>query len=302
MAAGSISRASFASAVKPMLGKWLGTGYNFHPDFTPKMFDMRRAKSGTVDDHMYMGLPKMQLISEGEKTPYVATSERYRVDHVIRDLRLGVIITQNMIDDQINLAIVQRLVEDLGKSAIETKNTLAASVLNNGFDSNYPGGDGTELFSTSHATPNGNVSNLTSTTTLSEAALEDMANDTEAMAADNGFEAGARLKALLVPRALRFDAHRILKSMGRVGVADNDANALKDMGMIPEIIVNPYLTSATRYFGLTDIKDGLVFYGRKDLMTSRDVEFDSDNLKIKAHERYIHSWGDFRGAVGVNAS
>lgn len=302
MAATPISKAQFASAVKPMLGKWLGTGYNYHPDFTAEMFEKRKAKSGTVDDHMYMDLPKMQLISEGEKTPYAATSERYRVDHVIRDLRLGVIITQNMIEDGINLDIVQRLVTGLGKSAIETKNTLAASVLNNGFSTSYPGGDGAALISASHPTPNGNVSNLTGTATLSEAALEDMANDTEAMAADNGFECGARLKALIVPRALRFDAHRILNSMKRVGTADNDPNALRDMNVFPRLIVNPFLTSSTRYFGLTDVDDGLVFYSRKELMTSRDVEFDSDNVKIKAHERYIHSWGDFRGVVGVNAS
>lgn len=275
--------------------------YDGNPDQTKEIFELRSARTGTIDDHLMVGLPQMQKVSEGEKTPYASTAEGYEVRYVMRDYRLGCIITQNQIDDGINLNAVQRMVTYLGESAIETKNIEGAAVLNNAFDSSYTGGDGKELCATDHPTREGNVSNeASSPATLSESTLEQMDLDIADINKDNGFEAGLRPVSLIVPPALKFSAHRILKSMGRVGVADNDANALKDMGIFPKIIVNRYLTSSTRYFAKTNAKDGLIYHSRKEPMTSRDVEFDSDNLKIKMHARYSFDWGDFRGVFGVN--
>jgi hypothetical protein len=178
----------------------------------------------------------------------------------------------------------------------QTRENVGANVYNRVITAGYTGGDGVVLGSTAHPSVSGNQSNILATPAdLSEASLEDLTIQIMNATDPKGLKISLRPKSLIIPTALTYEAQRILKSNLRVGTADNDTNALKLVGAIPEIVVNNYLTDSDAWFIRTNAQDGLCWFDREPVQFTKDEDFDTDNAKAKGYMRFVPFWGDWRG-------
>ena len=296
---GAISSGSFVRDLQPFIGKWFDqAGKELRPLY-PRVFEVAKANSLSVFEPSaaYFGLPA--VIGEGEPVSYDTAKQMYTKQYTMVDYGLGFVITRNMLDDGQALAKGEKLAKQLRMSMEKGREQTAFDVLNNAFDSGVTGADGKELCARDHPTLEGDVANEPSTDSdLTEASLEQAMIDIDAFTDYRGLKLNVDAKDLIIPTALQFDAHRILKSNERVGVADNDANALKDMGMVRDIIVSKYLDDSDAWFLTTDAPDGLKFQNRKDIELTTDNEFDTRNAKFKAIMRFDVGWSNPLGVYG----
>jgi phage major head subunit gpT-like protein len=213
---------------------------------------------------------------------------------------LGFIITREMVEDDLYGQISKKKASALARSARHTKEIILANIYNRAFNSSYTGGDGKELLATDH--PNitgGTYSNeLTTAANLSEAALEQACIDIRKYTDDRGLRIAVMPKKLILPVDLEFEAHRILRSDGRVGTALNDPNALKDMGKFGSVVLNNYLTSTTAWFIRTDVEDGMKYFQRRGMEFTTDNDWSTENAMFKVTERYSGGWSDPKGLFG----
>ena len=181
-----------------------------------------------------------------------------------------------------------------------TKQIKAANVLNNGFNSSFPGGDGKELFATDHPSQSGDQRNELSTSAdLSETSVEQALIDINAFVDERGLKIAARGVKMIIPSALQFTAERIMKSAARVGTSDNDLNAIASKGMIPQgYVVNNFLTDDDAFFIKTDVPNGMKMFERAPIKTAMEGDFDTGNVRYKARERYSFGFSDWRGIFG----
>lgn len=301
MSATDISRGDFAAALEPLTGKWFETalGVDYDSDYK-KIFKVRSMKSAYLDDQLHSGVGLLQAIPEGMPTPYDKMSQGHSKRYTAMDYRSALSITQNMIDDGISLDVIKAKTEALARAAEHTKDTLCMQVLNRAFNSAYTGGDGVELCSTAHPTKAGNVSNeLATAADLSESALEQADLELDSVTSEEGLKINLKPMKLVVPRASKFDAQRILRGDLRVGTSDNDINAHKSMGMYPGgIVVASRLTDSDAFFILTNADDGLTLAERKAPTMSADKDFETDSAKFKIHMRMDTGWTNFRHVFG----
>jgi phage major head subunit gpT-like protein len=210
-------------------------------------------------------------------------------------------LTEEAIEDNLYDTLSSRYTKALARAMAYTKQTKAAAVLNNGFSSTYPGGDGVELFSTAHPLVSGGTnSNEPSTPAdLNETSLEAAVIQIAGWTDERGLLIAAKPRKLIVPPSLQFVATRLLETELRVGTNDNDINAIKNNGSIPEgYTVNHFLTDTDAWFLTTDVPNGLKHFIRTPLATSMDGDFDTGNVRYKARERYSFGWSDPLGAFG----
>ena len=218
-------------------------------------------------------------------------------------IALAFAITEEAIEDNLYDRLASRYTKALARSMASTKNTKGSAILNNGFtgSGNPTYGDGQVLLIAAHPTLSGNQSNILSTASdLNETSLEQAMIDIAAFKDERGLKVAAKARKLIIPSALQFTAERLLKSQGRVGTADNDINALKNMNMIPEgYVVNHYLSDTDAWFVTTDVPNGLKHFDRAPLKTSMEGDFDTGNVRYKARERYVFGVSDWRGIFGT---
>jgi len=221
-----------------------------------------------------------------------------RYQHVV--YALGFIITREMMDDDLYDIVGQRKAQGLARSMRQTKEIVVANLYNRAFNASFTGGDGVSMINASHPTiAGGTWSNQIGTAAdLSEAALEQACIDISGFTDDRGLLIGVRPKTLIISRFMPFEARRILQTDGRYGTANNDLNALKDMGMIPSVVVNHYLTDADAWFIRTDVPRGPQLFERRADEFDMDNEWESENAKFKATARYSVGWTDPRGIYG----
>jgi|TARA_R100001244_G_scaffold130375_1_gene102469 hypothetical protein len=183
----------------------------------------------------------------------------------------------------------------------QTKQVKAASVLNNAFDDGFTGGDGKELCATDHPLVSGNTfrNELTVAADLNETSLEQSLIDISSFVDERGLKVAVRGMKLIIPKELQFTADRLLESTLRTGTADNDINAVRNMGMLPEgYDVNHYLNDTDAFFIITNAPNGLKGFNRSAIKTSMEGDFDTGNVRYKARERYAFGWSDPRGIFG----
>jgi len=185
-----------------------------------------------------------------------------------------------------------------------TKQVKAANILNRGFNSSYLGGDAKELLATDHTTLAGDVKNeLTTAADLNETSLEQALIDVAGMKDERGLKIALRAMKMIIPVNLQFVAERLMKSAGRVGTADNDINAIKSMGMVPQgYRVNNYLTDTDSWYITTDVPNGMKHFDRAPLTTKMEGDFDTGNVRYKARARYVFGVSDPRGIYGVEGA
>lgn len=295
-----INTNSFAKALWPGVNAWYGKEYADYPEEYSKIFSKYNSRKTFEED---VGLSSFGLAvvkSEGGNISYDSERQGFttRYSHVV--YALGFIITREIFEDDQYDVVGQKKAKALARSMRHTKETVGANVINRAFTSGYTGGDGAVLCSASHANVAGGTwSNLIGTAAdLSEAALEQAVIDIAAFRDDRGLLIGVKPKKLLIAPANMFEATRILKTEGRVSTADNDLNAIKTMGIIPEVVINHYLTDSDAWFILTDVKDGLKHWERRADSFDMDNDFDSENAKFKATARYSFGWTDPRCIYG----
>lgn len=296
---GIISTGNFPKALWPGVKKWYGMEYNEYPVQYDKLFDKLTSDKAWEE---IVGTSTLGLaVQKSEGSPVTYDTERQgftnRFQHVV--YALGFIITQEMIEDDQYMLVGERRSKALARSMRYTKEVNGANIYNRAFNSSYTGGDGVSMINAAH--PNvfgGTWSNQISTAAdLSEASLEQAVIDIQSFTDDRGLLIATMPKALIIPRPLVFEAERILKADGRVGTDNNDPNALKTLGFVPEVVINQFLTDTDAWFIRTK-EDGLHYFERKADTFSQDNDFDTENAKFKAIGRYSFGWSDPRAIYG----
>ena len=300
----AISRAQLVKELEPGLNALFGLEYKQYANEHAEIFDTETSDRAFEEEVMLSGFANAAVKPEGQGVTFDDAQETYTARYTNETIALAFAITEEAIEDNLYDRLASRYTKALARSMASTKNIKGAAVLNNAFDSNFAGGDGKELCATDHPTLAGTLSNeLTTAAELNETSLEQSLIDIAAFTDERGLKIAAQGTKLIIPSALQFTADRLMKSEGRVGTADNDINAVRNMGMIPQgSTVNHYLTSAKKFFIKTDVPNGLKHFVRAPIKTSMEGDFDTGNVRYKARERYVFGFSDPRGIFGSNAT
>jgi len=305
--AGIITTSSFAKDLWPGVNKWYGEAYAEYPVEWDKLFEKNTSRRAFEEDVGTSGFGLAVVKSEGSAITYDTARQGFtsRYQHVT--YALGFIVTREAYEDDLYDVVAKKKSQSLAFSMRQTKEIVAANIFNRAFSTSYLGGDGSSLIASaggggSSTHPNvagGTYTNGVATAAdLSEASLEQAAIDIAGFTNDRGLKIAVRPRKLIIPKELMWEADRILKTEGRVGTDLNDLNAIKAKGLIPEVVVNHYLTDTDAWFLLTDVRDGLKYFERRADQFAMDEDFDTENAKYKATARYAFGWTDPRGIYG----
>jgi len=295
-----INSGSFAKALWPGVNAWYGKEYAEYPVEWDKLFEKNTSSRQFEEDVGVSSFGLAVVKPEGSAISYDSERQAFitRYNHVV--YALGFIITREIMEDDQYDVVGQRKAQGLAFSMRQTKEIVAANVYNRAFNTSYTGGDGKAMIVSDH--PNvagGTWSNVIATAAdISEASLEQACIDIAGFTNDRGLLIAVRPTKLVIPRQSIFEVKRILGTDGRVGTDNNDLNALKDLGMIPEVVVNHYLTDTDAWFVRTNVKNGLKYFERRADSFDMDNDWDTENAKFKATARYSFGWTDPRAIYG----
>ena len=298
---GTITTGSFAKALWPGINKWYGLKYNEYKPEWPEIFDKNTSNKAFEEEVGATGYGLAQVKTEGSSISYDDMEQGFVSRYTHITYALGFIITQEMFDDNLYSEIGLRRAQSLAFSIRQTKEVVAANVLNRAFTAAYAGGDGLELCSELHVNKSGGTwsNELDTAADLSDTSLEQACIDIAGFTNDRGLTIKVLPKKLIIPPDLEFEAARILKSIQQPGTANNDINAIRVLGKIPQgYCVNHFLTDTDAFFIKTDAPEGLKLFQRKPMTFGTDNDFDTTNAKFKSSERYSVGWSDPRGIFG----
>ena len=307
----AINRAQLVKELVPGLNALFGLEYARYADEHTMIFDTESSDRAYEEEVMLSGFGEAAVKGEGTAVKYDTAQETWTARYVHNTVALAFSLTEEAMEDNLYDTLSARYTRALARSMQQTKQVKAANVLNNGFSSSYPGGDGKELFATDHGSLTaGDLKNELSTAAdLNETSMEQALIDIAGFKDERGLKVNAQAQRLIVPPALQFIADRLLNTPGRVSSADNDINAIRNMGMIPDgYAVNHYLTDTDAWFLKTDVPNGMKHFVRTAVSTNMEGDFETGNVRYKARERYSFGWSDWRGifgspgAQGLNAS
>jgi hypothetical protein len=301
----AISRAQLLKELLPGLNALFGMEYSRYGEEHKEIYESETSERSFEEETKLSGFSAAPVKNEGSAIAYDNAQEAWSTRYTHETIALGFSITEEAIEDNLYDSLSSRYTKSLARAMAYTKQVKAAAVLNNGFSSSYPGGDGVSLFNASHPLISGGVnSNTPSTQTdLNETSLEAAVIQIAAWTDERGLLIAAKPVKLIVPPNLMFTAKRLLDTELRVSTADNDINALKQMGAIPGgYTVNHYLTDTNAWFLTTDVPNGLKHFVRSPLVNSMDGDFDTGNVRYKARERYSFGWSDPLGMFGSSGT
>lgn len=296
----AISRSQLVKELEPGLNALFGMEYTGYEQEHKEIYDTETSDRAFEEEVMLSGFGEAPVKTEGAGVSYDNAQEVYTSRYTHETIALAFSLTEEAVEDNLYASLSARYTKALARSMATTKQIKAAAVLNGAFTSSI-GGDGQPLCSTAHPTLSGpNLRNELSTPAdLSETALEQALIDIAAFTDERGLKIAIRGLKLIIPKELQFTADRILKSTLRVGTADNDINAIKNMGMIPQgYSVNHYLTDPDAFFIKTDAPNGMKMFERVAFKTGFEGDFDTGNVRYKARERYSFGFSDPRGIFG----
>lgn len=297
----AISRAQLLKELLPGLNALFGLEYARYGEEHKQIFETESSERSFEEETKLSGFSAAPVKNEGSAIAYDNAQEAFTARYNHETIALGFSITEEAIEDNLYDSLSARYTKALARAMAYTKQTKAAAVLNNGFDTDYPGGDNVPLFSASHPLVSGGTnSNIPSTAAdLNETSLEAAVIQIAAWTDERGLLIAAKPKKLVIPPSLMFVATRLLETELRVGTADNDINALKSNGSIPEgYTVNHFLTDPDAWFLTTDVPNGLKHFVRTPMAQNMDGDFDTGNVRYKSRERYSFGWSDPLGMYG----
>ena len=297
----AISRAQLAKELEPGLNALFGMEYARYENQHSEVFTTESSDRAFEEEVMLSGFGAAPTKSEGTGVAFDDANEAYTARYNHETIALAFSITEEAVEDNLYDRLSSRYTKALARSMAHTKQVKAAAVLNNAFDSSVTGGDGLELCSTAHVLTTGNTfANEPSTAAdLNETSLEDALIKIAGFVDERGLIVALRGQKLIIPRQLQFVAERIMATSLRVGTADNDTNAIKSMGMLPQgYAVNDFLTDTDAFFVLTDAPRGFLHFDRVSLSTGMEADFDTGNMRYKARERFSFGYSDPRCVFG----
>ena len=293
-----ITTGSFAKALWPGINAWFGAEYAEHPVEYTDIFKTETSDKAYEEDVAVSMFGLAPIKSQAGSISYDSAKQLFVTRYTNVVYGLGFIITREMVEDSQYAQIGKQRSRALAFSMRQTKENVGANVLNRGFNSSFVGGDAVALYSTAHLTDGGTFSNTLATAAdISFSSLEQACIDIMNFANARGLKINIMPRKLVVPPAIVFDSERILKSALEYDTANNAINALKSTGMFPEgIKVNHYLTDLDAFFIITNCPDGLKCFQRRAVEFSpAENDFDTENARYKATERYVMGWTDPRG-------
>ena len=273
-----------------------------------EIYETEKSERSFEEETKLAGFGAAPVKNEGQAIAYDNAQEAFTARYNHETIALGFSITEEAVEDNLYDSLSARYTKSLARAMAYTKQVKAASVINNGFSGSYLGGDGVSLFGVNsssvqagHPLVGGGVNQNAPTTAvdLNETSLENAVIQIAAWTDERGLLIAAKPRKMLVPPALMFVAKRLLDTELRVGTNDNDINALKQMGAIPEgYTVNHFLTDTNGWYLITDVPNGMKHFERIALQNSMDGDFDTGNVRYKARERYSFGWSDPLGMWG----
>jgi len=297
----AISRSQLVKELEPGLNALFGLEYNRYDNEHAEIFLTETSDRAFEEEVMLSGFAAAAAKSEGAPVVFDDATEAYTSRYTHQTFALAFAITEEAIEDNLYDRLAARYTRALARSMSQTKQQIAADVLNNAFNNTVTGGDGVELCALNHPLANGGTfsNELATPADLSETSLEQSLIDIAAFVDERGLKIALQGTKLIIPKELQFTAERILKSPLRVATADNDINAIKNMGMIPQgYRVNHFLTDTDAFFIMTDAPNGLKHFVRSPIKTAIEGDFDTGNVRFKARERYSFGFSDARGIFG----
>ena len=300
-----LTRAQFAKQLIPGLNAIFGTAYKSVDNEHAPLFDVEKSDRSFEEEVLMTGFATAQTKGEGEQVQFDTAQEAWTSRWTHETVAMAFAITEEAIEDNLYGTTGKMKANAMGRAMANAKQVKAASVFNNAFSTSaqYFGGDGVALLSTTHPTLSaGNQSNRVSSD-LSETSLESALISISLTKDDRGILIGAKAVSLHIPPQLQFIAHRLLKSDGRPGTADNDTNAIRDMGLFSKgFTINHRFTDTNAWFIRTDVPNGTKMFIRAPLATKDDVDFLTGNMRYKTRERYSFGWSDWRQWYGSSGS
>ena len=297
----AITRSQLVKELEPGLNALFGLEYKRYENEHEEIFSIESSDRAFEEEVMLTGFGAAPVKTEGAGVQYDNAIESFTARYTHETIAMAFALTEEAVEDNLYDRLAGRYTKAMARSMAHTKQVKGASVLNNGFSNSYPGGDGVALFSTAHPTAlSANFANRpTVGADLNETSLEQGIIDIAAFIDERGLKVALTARKLIVPKELQFTAERLMKSTLRTATADNDINAIKSMGLIPEgYAVNHYLTDTNAWFLITDAPNGLKMFQRAPIKTAFEGDFDTGNVRYKARERYSFGWSDPRGAYG----
>ncbi len=306
----AISRAQMLKELLPGLNALFGLEYEKYEDEHTMIYESESSDRSFEEEVKLSGFGAAPVKAEGSAISYDSAQESFTARYNHETVAMGFSITEEAMEDNLYDSLSARYTKALARGMAYTKQVKSAFPLNNGFTNAFQGGDGVNLFTAAgdgvaggngHPLVNGGTNSNRPVTAadLNEVSLEDAVINIAAFTDERGLLIAARPRRLIVPPALMFVATRLLETEGRVGTADNDINALRNNGSIPEgYSVNHYLTDSNAFFLITDVPNGMKHFERTPLETSMDGDFDTGNVRYKARERYSFGVSDPLGIYG----
>lgn len=296
----AINRAQLVKELEPGLNALFGLEYKQYADETTMIFDGEGSDRAFEEETLLYGFGSAPTKAEGSGVSYDTAGEAWTARYSHETIALAFALTEEAIEDNLYDKLSARYTKALARSMAHTKNVKGAAILNNGFSSTYPIGDGVELMGVHTLVSGGTIQNEPATASdLNETALENAFIDIAAWTDERGLKIATQPKNLIIPPALTFVAERILKSPARVATADNDLNALSSTSAIPGgYEVNHYLTDTDAWFLKTDAPNGLKHFTRASMKTGMEGDFETGNMRYKARERYSFGVSDWRAVYG----
>lgn len=307
MSGGVITSGSFAKALWPGVNKWYGDAYNEYPVEWTKLFEQHKSNRAFEEDVGTSGMGLVAVKPEGAAVTFDTSRQGFTTRYQHVTYALGFIVTREAFDDDQYDVVGKKRAQALAFSIRQSKEILAANVYNRAFNTSYVGGDGATLIasaggggSSSHLNVAGGTytNGVAVAADLSEAALEQASIDIQGFTNDRGLKIAVVPKRLIIPYQLEFEATRILKTDGRVGTDLNDMNAVKTLGIIPEMVKSHYLNDPDAWFIMTNVQDGMKYWERRGDSFDTDNDWGTENAKFKATFRASWGWTDPRCMYG----
>ena len=308
----AISRAQLLKELLPGLNALFGMEYARYGEEHKEIYETEKSERSFEEETKLSGFGAAPVKNEGQAIAYDNAQEAFTARYSHETIALGFSITEEAVEDNLYDSLSARYTKSLARAMAYTKQVKGAATLNNGFNGAYLGGDGVSLFGVNsssvrvgHPLINGgvNYNSPSVAVDLNETSMENAVIQIAAWTDERGLLIAARPRKLIIPPALQFVATRLLETSLRVGTNDNDINALKNNGSIPEgYAINHYLTDVNAWFLTTDVPNGLKHFERSPLTNSMDGDFDTGNVRYKARERYSFGWSDPLGMWGSSGS
>ena len=301
----AISRANELKQLLPGLNALFGEEYANYENEHQEIYVSENSERSFEEELKVSGFGAAPVKDEGSTISYDTAQESFVARYTHETIAMGYSITEEAMEDNLYVSLSGRYTKALARAMSYTKQVKGAYPLNNGFSTTFSSGDGVALFSTAHPLVSGgtNSNRPSAGADLNETSLEDAIIQIGKYTDERGLKIAARARKLIVPTDLQFVATRLLQSDYKVGSADNDVNAIKTNGVIPEgYSVNHYLTDTNAFFITTDVPDGMKHFVRSPMTTAMDGDFETGNVRYKARERYSFGVSDPLGIFGSPGS